>query len=80
MCYDISTNLQAQLSRANRKGDLHAIKEIKENLVPLTDLPIYHTTGFSHPKLLIYTDRSPWFPEVSTWGLVPHWVKDNTRI
>ena len=54
MCYDIKTNLEAQLSRANRKGDLQAIKEIKEKLVPLTDLPIYHTTGFSHPKLLIY--------------------------
>ncbi|MFO7719873.1 MAG: hypothetical protein R6W85_05460 [Gillisia sp.] len=40
-------------------------------MVPLTDLPIYHTTGFSHPKLLIYTDLSPWHPEVSIWGLVP---------
>jgi putative SOS response-associated peptidase YedK len=80
MCYDIKTNLEAQLSRANRKGDLQAIKEIKEKLVPLTDLPIYHTTGFNHPKLLIYTDRSPWFPEVSTWGLVPHWVKDAAQL
>jgi len=72
--------MQAQLSRAKRKGDLQAINEIKENLVPLTDLPIYHTTGFSHPKLLIYTDRSPWYPEVSTWGLVPHWVKDKKQL
>jgi len=37
MCYDIKANLEAQLSRGNRKGDLRAIKEIKENLVPLTD-------------------------------------------
>lgn len=29
MCYDIKTNLEAQLSRANRKGDLQAIEEIK---------------------------------------------------
>ncbi|MFN4764584.1 SOS response-associated peptidase [Gillisia sp. Q332] len=80
MCYDISTNLEAQLSRASRKLDLRAIKEIEENLATLTDLPIYHTTGFSHPKLLIYTDRSPWNPEVSTWGLVPHWVKDKKQL
>ena len=80
MCYDIKTNLEAQLSRASRKLDLQAIKEIKENLIPLTNLPVYHTTGFSHPKLLIYTDRSPWFPEVSTWGLVPHWVKDKKQV
>ncbi len=70
MCYDISTNLEAQLSRASRKMDLRAIKEIKEIRAPLTDLPIYHATGFSHPRLLIYTDRSPWQPEVSTWGFV----------
>lgn len=67
MCYDIKTNLEAQLSRANRKGDLQAISEIKEKWVPLTDLPIYHTTGFNHPKLLIYTGGLPgflgvWFP------------------
>ena len=80
MCYDIKTNLEAQLSRANRKLDSQAVKEIKENLIPLTNLPVYHTTGFSHPKLLIYTDRSPWFPEVSTWGLVPHWVKDKKQV
>ncbi len=63
MCYGISTNLEAQLNRTSRKLDLRDIKEIKENPAPLTDLPIYHTTGFSHPKLLIYTDRSPWHPE-----------------
>lgn len=80
MCYDIKTSLEAQLSRANRKGDLQAIKEIKEKLVPLTDLPLHHTTGFNHPKLLIYTNRSPWMPEVSTWGLVPHWVKDKAQL
>jgi len=52
MCYDIKTNLQAQLSRDKRNGDLQAIKEIMESLVPLTDLPIYHTTNYSQPKLL----------------------------
>ncbi|HBL80738.1 MAG TPA: SOS response-associated peptidase, partial [Aequorivita sp.] len=45
-----------------------------------TDLPIYHTSGFSHPDLLIYTDRSPQFPEVATWGLVPHWVRDEEQL
>lgn len=32
MCYDIKANLEAQLSRANRKGVLQAIKEIKEKV------------------------------------------------
>ncbi|MDX1784072.1 MAG: SOS response-associated peptidase, partial [Aequorivita vladivostokensis] len=57
-----------------------AVEEIIEKLAPLTDLPIYHTSGFSHPDLLIYTDRSPQFPEVATWGLVPHWVRDEEQL
>lgn len=79
MCYDIKASYEAQLKRARRKGDLKAVEEILERLIPLTDLPIYHASGFTHPELLIYTDRSPDFPEVATWGLVPHWVKDEAQ-
>ena len=61
MCYDIKASLEAQLNRARRSGDLQAMEEIRERLVPLTDLPLYHSSGFNHPelltKLLIYTDR-----------------------
>lgn len=76
MCYDIKASLEAQLSKARRKGDDKAIEEIIQKLAPLTDLPIFHTSGFNHPKLLIYTNQSPFIPIVATWGLVPHWVKD----
>jgi putative SOS response-associated peptidase YedK len=80
MCYDIKASLEAQLNRAKRSGDKKAVEEIIEELVPLTDLPLHHVSGFTHPKLLIYTDRSPNFPEVSSWGLVPHWVKDSAQL
>ncbi|SDS20951.1 Putative SOS response-associated peptidase YedK [Formosa sp. Hel1_31_208] len=80
MCYDIKASLEAQLSRARRRGDLMAIAEIEEKLVPYTDLPLHHASGFSHPELLIYTDSSPEFPEVATWGLVPHWVRDEEQL
>lgn len=80
MCYDIKASLEAQLNRARRKGDENAIREILEKLVPITDLPLYHVTGFQHPKLLIYTDRSPIIPEVAKWGLVPHWVKNREQL
>lgn len=79
MCYDIKVRLEAQLKRARKRNDVQEIDEIIKNLVPLTDLPLYHSSGFSHPAILIYTDRSPDFPEVATWGLVPHWVKDNEQ-
>lgn len=79
MCYDIKVSFEAQLKRAKRKGDLDAVEEIMEQLIPLTDLPIYHTTGFNHPDLLIYTNETPDFPIVATWGLIPHWVKDEKQ-
>ena len=79
MCYDIKASLEAQLTRAQREQDYQAIEEIMEKLIPLTDLPIHHASGFSHPEVLIYTDRSPNYPEVATWGLVPHWVKDDEQ-
>ena len=80
MCYDIKASLEAQLKRARRDGDLHAIQEIEKKLIPLTDLPIFHASGFSHPKLLIYTSESPGIPIVASWGLVPHWVKDSAQL
>ena len=80
MCYDIKASLEAQIKRAMRKGDLAAVEEIKENLIPFTDLPLHHASGFSHPELLIYTDRQPEYPEVATWGLVPHWINDTEQL
>ena len=80
MCYDIKASYEAQLKRAKRKGDSAAVEEIMERLIPLTDLPIFHASGFSHPELLIYTDDSPEFPTIATWGLVPHWVKDEDQM
>lgn len=76
MCYDIKATLESQLKRARRKGDKQAEQEILDDLVPLTDLPLYHASGFSHPEMLIYTTESPDFPIVATWGLIPNWVKD----
>ena len=80
MCYDIKSSYEAQLKRARRKGDLAAVTEILENLIPMTDLPLHHASGFSHPELLIYTDDSPHFPTIAAWGLVPHWVKDEAQL
>lgn len=79
MCYDIKASYEAQLKRAKRKGDLVAVEEIMERLIPMTDLPLHHASGFSHPELLIYTDESPEFPTIATWGLVPHWVKNKEQ-
>lgn len=80
MCYDIKASYESQLKRARYYGDMKAVEEIIEKLIPLTDLPIYHASGFNHPELLIYTNDSPEFPSVATWGLVPHWVNDEYQL
>ncbi|WP_299393850.1 SOS response-associated peptidase [uncultured Gelidibacter sp.] len=80
MCYDVKISLESQLKRAARRGDASAVDEIMEKLIPLTDLPLFHASGFTHPEVLIYTDRSPDYPEVATWGLVPHWVNDAEQL
>jgi hypothetical protein len=45
---------------------LQAIKEIKEKLVPFTNLLIYHTEGLNYSKVLIYIDC---FGAVALYGL-----------
>ncbi|WP_178988465.1 SOS response-associated peptidase [Winogradskyella schleiferi] len=80
MCYDIKASYEAQLKRAKRRGDLGAVEEIMEKLIPLTDLPIFHMSGFNHPEMLIYTNDTDDFPMVATWGLVPNWVKDANQL
>ncbi|MEM5564843.1 SOS response-associated peptidase [Psychroserpens sp. AS72] len=80
MCYDIKSSYQAQIQRVIRKGDKVAAEEILEKLIPLTNLPLHHVSGFNHPEMLIYTNESPDFPTVATWGFVPDWVKDEDQL
>lgn len=75
MCYDIKTQLQAQLRRAKRYGDPAAIEEIGQKLLPFTDLPLHHSSGFQFPRLLIYSQNDPLNPAIASWGLLPHWVR-----
>jgi len=76
MCYNVKALLWSQLKRARRKGmyqDADAI-QIQINELGVTNL--YQASGFTHPKMLIYQDSES-EPIPATWGLVPHWVKDN---
>jgi putative SOS response-associated peptidase YedK len=79
MCYDIKTSFETQLKRARRFNDEEVIREIEEKLLPYLDHSLYHASGYSHPSLLIYTNDSPHIPIQASWGLVPHWVKDNIQ-
>ena len=79
MCYDIKTKLESQLRRANRFNDKAWMEDLENKLRPYRDHPYFHISGYSHPKLLIYTNENPIIPTVSTWGLVPFWVKNRDQ-
>lgn len=79
MCYDIKASLESQLRRAQLRSDGSSIKELVEKLKPFVESNLYHASGYQHPNTLIYTDKDPFAPTVSTWGLIPHWVKDNEQ-
>lgn len=74
MCYDIKASLESQLQRAIMRGDADRVNELRQVLIPQTDLPVFHASGFSHPRLLIYTDSDPDYPAVASWGLLPFWI------
>ena len=78
MCYDVQTKLETLLKRAIRFHDIEGIKRIKEELGPyLKDH--FHTSGFAHQPLLIYQNDKPDKPSPASWGLVPHWVKNQKQ-
>lgn len=79
MCYDIKTKLESQLKRAKRFNDENWIADLEEKMLPYKEQPYFYVSGYSHPKLLIYTDEKPFVPTISKWGLVPSWVKTNNQ-
>ncbi|MFK7908896.1 MAG: SOS response-associated peptidase [Chitinophagales bacterium] len=79
MCYDIKATPTAQFHRAKQRMEAAMFEEIQGKFLSQSNLPLHHTSGFGHPKLLIYTNKSPNEPTVSIWGLIPHWVKDKSQ-
>jgi len=79
MCYDIKTKLETQLKRAKHYNNQIWINELEETLRPYLDQDINHASGFSHPRVFIYTNKKPFEPQLYQWGLVPSWVKDENQ-
>ncbi len=69
MCYDINAKKRALLKLA----EVRSIQLELDLILPKTNLPLYHSSGFSHPKLPIFTADGI---KVAAWGLLPFWAKD----
>jgi putative SOS response-associated peptidase YedK len=79
MCYDIKASLESQLRRAQLCSDEEAVKDLLEKMRPFIEKNLYHASGYAHPKTLIYTNKEPFLPVISVWGLIPHWVKEHKQ-
>jgi len=76
MCYNVKALLESQLKRARKQGRHQEADEIQLELFEKGLTNLFQASGFTHPKMLIYPDKDS-LPIAATWGLVPHWVKDN---
>lgn len=82
MCYTVAYLTKRKVKYAKRAGASESeIKELEQQLEELTagQPPMFHVSGFAHPKLLcISREDGPRF-ELNRWGLIPHWVKDHAQ-
>lgn len=78
MCYNLQAALLDELQYAIHRGDEHAAEALRSKLEELnfTNKPTYFVSGFSHPKILVFTNEEPMKPQLFVWGLVPSWAKD----
>ena len=75
MCFDVKTNLETQLKRAISKTPDTTL-DLFNNIKNQFPENYFHVSGFSHPKMIIYTNENPYKPTLSQWGLIPFWAKD----
>lgn len=82
MCYSVSSLTKARLDYARHRSDDPALiaaleKELEELL--RDEPPLGWVSGFSHPRLLVFTQQEPLRPRLFRWGLVPSWVQDREQ-
>jgi len=79
MCYDFKAQVISQLKRAIHHRNNEAVEILTERLRKLGVKDLYHTTGFEHPAVVIYTKEHPDDPVLARWGFVPEKTKDKEK-
>lgn len=80
MCYDVAYITQKKQKYAKRHPDkdmsaLEKFFDEKGNPVE----PIFHISGFEHPKLPVITNENPDEFNLFQWGLIPFWSKNEKQ-
>jgi putative SOS response-associated peptidase YedK len=83
MCYGVKARTEMSLRIAKSRGDTAAAEKLTQLLNPYPELFAagghHYANAFTHPPLVVYADDAPNEPQLSIWGLVPAWVKDDTQ-
>ena len=78
MCFNARFRLEIALKRAKRKSNKKDADHWKRELEDYNEL--FQISGFTHPKIIIYTNLQPYQPQLSIWGLIPEGVKNAQAI
>ncbi len=84
MCFNARYGINAALKRAMHDGrneDADYWKALLEKYdATFAFENYYQVSGFAHPKIIVYENTKPFFPNPSIWGLVPDWAKNQESI
>lgn len=78
MCYSAESATRRLIEYAYQRGEVEYAIQLEQYLKELLKetKPIHFTSGFSYPKLLVFTNEEPLKPQLFSWGLIPSWTKD----
>lgn len=79
MCYGVKARTEMSLRIAKSRGNTVAAERLAQLLNPFPEFDHHFANGFDHPQMVVYTDAAPREPQLSMWGLVPSWVKDDAQ-
>ncbi|MBK7382631.1 MAG: SOS response-associated peptidase [Flavobacteriales bacterium] len=79
MCYGVKARTEMSLRIAKSRGNKEAAEKLAKLLDPFPEFDLHYGNGFTHPKLVVYTDAEPREPQLALWGLIPAWVKDDVQ-
>lgn len=79
MCYGVKARTEMALRIAKSRGNKAAAENLARLLNPFPEFDLHYANAFTHPQLVVYTDAAPQTPQLSLWGLVPAWVKDDAQ-
>jgi len=84
MCYNVVSATRKNLQYARHRSEKpEVIEQIIKHLDELHKTkrlePFYRVQGFSHPRLMVFSNEKPEVPGVFRWGLIPSWTPDEQK-